>query len=180
MKKTLFICCCVLFFAGCATTPVRQEGDAPSPFYNIPDPIQCVPYARDVSGIPIRGNAHTWWNQAAGRYERSNMPKPRAVMVLSKTKRLRYGHLAVVKEVIDPRHIDVTHSNWGGNRVTRCVIYRSMRVKDISIQNNWSKVRFWNYNSNSYGRIYEVSGFIYVPEDVLSNFDVTDEYKGGK
>ena len=28
--------------------------------------LQCVPYARQVSGIRIFGDAHTWWDQAEG------------------------------------------------------------------------------------------------------------------
>ena len=34
----------------------------------LPPYLQCVPYARDVTGIDIYGDAHTWWQQAAGRY----------------------------------------------------------------------------------------------------------------
>ena len=29
--------------------------------------LQCVPYARQVSGIQIYGDAWTWWDQAEGR-----------------------------------------------------------------------------------------------------------------
>ena len=28
---------------------------------------QCVPYARMVSGVDLRGTAPPWWNEAAGR-----------------------------------------------------------------------------------------------------------------
>lgn len=130
-------------------------------YYKVSEPIQCVPYARQVSGIPIRGNAHTWWYQAAGRYHRSNMPIVGSVMVLSKTQRLRYGHIAVVKRVIDSRNIEVEHSNWGGDRATRSFVYKRMPVKDVSAGNDWSRARFWNYPSSSYGSVYPVSGFIY-------------------
>ena len=47
------------------------EGDAAS---DLPY-LQCVPYARQVSGIRIFGDAHTWWDQAAGHYARGNRPK---------------------------------------------------------------------------------------------------------
>lgn len=33
--------------------------------------LQCVPFARQLSGIRIFGDARTWWNQAQGRYLRS-------------------------------------------------------------------------------------------------------------
>ena len=35
---------------------------------DLPPYLQCVPYARQVSGIRIYGDAHTWWDQAEGRY----------------------------------------------------------------------------------------------------------------
>lgn len=121
-----------------------------------------MPYARNVSGIPIRGNAHTWWVQAKEKgYTRSARPKVGSVMVLSKTSRLKYGHLAVVTRIIDSRNIEVEHANWGGNRETRMIAYKRMPVVDTSKNNNWSSARFWNYPSASYGSVYKVSGFIY-------------------
>lgn len=160
-----------LFLSACAATGVNNYKIPPEPNYNhsnfspayykIKTPIQCVPHARKVSGIPIRGNAHTWWTQAAGKYQRSARPKVGAVMVLSKTKRLRYGHIAVVKRIVDSRNIEVEHANWGGTRSERAIIYTRMPVKDVSANNDWSRSRFWNYPSKSYGSIYPVSGFIY-------------------
>ena len=41
---------------------------------------QCAPFARMISGISIRGNANTWWSQAAGRYLRGSLPKVGAVL----------------------------------------------------------------------------------------------------
>jgi surface antigen len=123
--------------------------------------MQCVPYARERSGIPIRGDAHTWWKQAKGKYRRSNKPKEGAVMVLSKTSRLRHGHLAVVEKIIDSRTIEVAHSNWGSDRDSRCVIYKAMPVRDVSKRGDWSCARFFNYETNAFGSPYKVSGFIY-------------------
>jgi len=155
----VFTCCFVLFGCASSTGPIKPPS-SPA-YYKISEPIQCVPHARKVSGIPIRGNAHTWWTQAAGRYERSNRPIVGSVMVLSKTSRLRYGHVAVVKRVIDSRNIEVEHANWGGDRATRAIIYKRMPVKDVSTNNDWSRSRFWNYPSSTYGSVYPVSGFIY-------------------
>ena len=120
---------------------------------------QCVPFARRASGIQIRGNAHTWWRQAASD-KRSETPKPGAVMVLSKTNRLRLGHVAVVKEIVHEREINVTHTNWGWNRNTRLMVYDSMRVKDVSDAGDWSKAVFWNPHGRHFGSAYQVSGFI--------------------
>lgn len=127
----------------------------------LPKPVQCVPYARNLSGIEIYGNAHTWWDQAATRYARGYMPQPGAVLVLSKTDRMRYGHVAVVQRVLSPREIEVAHSNWGSDFETRRMAYDAMRVQDISPHNDWSLVRFWNYHIGQYGLPYTVSGFIY-------------------
>lgn len=148
----------VLFLASCSSV---YKGDAP--YYRIQKNIQCVPYAREASSIPIRGDAHTWWYQAEGRYERSSVPKVGAVMVLSKTTRLNFGHVAVVTKVIDSRNIEVEHANWGGTPHTRSFVYTSMPVKDVSPNNDWSKARFWHYPSSTYGSVYPVSGFIYSP-----------------
>ena len=142
--------------------PSRPSADA---FYRIREPLQCVPYAREISGVQIRGNAHTWWNKAAGKYQRGSVPRVGSVMVLSKTSRLKYGHIAVVKRIIDNRNIEVTHANWGGDRYTRSYVYNHMPVVDTSPNNDWSKARFWHYPSSSYGRVYSVSGFIYPNAD---------------
>lgn len=161
MRLELFVtitCCFVLLSCSTIDSYVPSLGAS---YYTVAQPIQCVPYARKVSGIPIRGNAHTWWTQASGRYERSNTPKVGSVMVLSKTSRLKYGHLAVVKRVINSRNIEVEHSNWGGDRATRSVVYKRMPVKDASANNDWSRARFFHYPSKTYGSVYPVSGFIY-------------------
>lgn len=159
----LFILTCVIL-CGCSSTketipPKFSTQNAQG--YSIAKPISCVPYARDVSGIQIRGNAHTWWPQALGRYKRGYTPQVGSVFVLSKSSRLKYGHLSVVKRVINNRIIEVTHSNWGSSQAQRAMIYTRMRVEDLSSRNDWTRVRFWNYHTNAYGSPYIASGFIY-------------------
>lgn len=122
---------------------------------------QCVPYARDTSGIQIYGDAHTWWDKAPPRYQRGYTPRPGSVLVLKNTARMRSGHLAVVKQVLNSREIDVTHSNWGNSWNTRRIIYDSARVRDVSANNDWSAVSFWNYSHNVFGAPYAAHGFIY-------------------
>ncbi len=70
-----------------------------------PAPLQCVPYARAVSGISIRGDAWTWWHTAKGRYRRGAMPMVGAVLVLKRTRRLRLGLIAVVRRITVNRTI---------------------------------------------------------------------------
>lgn len=184
MRKILVLMSFAVLVSSCSSqnaAPVRMGSQtmAPAPtskpasyysqnskaYYPIPNQKQCVPHAREVSGIPIRGNAYTWWYQAEGQYKRGRRPEVGAVMVLSKTKRLRNGHLAVVKRVIDKRNIEVEHTNWGGSLKERCIVYTRMPVKDISPNNDWSQTRFWNYPSESYGSVYRNSGFIYAPKN---------------
>ena len=42
----------------------------------LPSYLLCVPYARQLTGIQIFGDAHTWWDQAEGRYARGFKPGP--------------------------------------------------------------------------------------------------------
>lgn len=153
----------LLLLAGCAGIDISEPVTS-SPYATVrrvSSPVQCVPYARDVSGIWIRGDAYTWWDSAAPRYQRGHAPRPGAVMVLARTKQMKHGHLAVVKDIIGPRQINVTHSNWGNDRRSRRLIYDSMRVEDISPRNDWSSVRFWNIEDNVFGFPYAARGFIY-------------------
>jgi surface antigen len=120
--------------------------------------LQCVPYARELSGIDLRGDAWTWWNQAAGRYERSASPQVGAVLVLSKSRRLRLGHLAVVAEVVNSREIIVHQANW----LNAGRVHRYTPVRDVSKNNDWSEVRVWYTPGQVYGaRHYPAYGFIY-------------------
>lgn len=141
--------------AGCATTGAAY--------------MQCVPYARENSGIEIYGNAYTWWDKAKSRYSRGNNPEPGAVLVLSKTNKLKYGHVAVVKKIKDKRKIEVAHANWGKDLIGRGNIYNSMDVVDVSKDNDWSRVRFWDYASETYGYIYPVRGFVYNRKQTVQN-----------
>lgn len=121
-------------------------------------PLQCVPYARQLSGLDIRGDAWSWWPAAEGRYLRARSPAVGAVLVLSKTRRLRHGHLAVVTRLIGPREVLVEHANW----LNRGRIHRNVPVVDVSPANDWSHVRLWYVPGNHLGgHVYPASGFIH-------------------
>ena len=121
------------------------------------NPLQCVPYARQLSNIQIRGNAWTWWEQAEGRYPRSSHPRAGAVMVL-KPKQNSLGHVAYVEEVIDNRTALVSHANW----LNKGRIHRLAPVIDVSEANDWSSVRFWNTEGGHFGgNTYYPYGFIH-------------------
>jgi hypothetical protein len=120
--------------------------------------LQCVPYARAQSGIDIRGNALTWWGQAEGRYNRGPQPRVGAVLAFRPTRAMPIGHVAVVAEVVDSRHIYLNHANWSGpGRIER----RALAV-DVSENGDWSAVRVWYASQGSLGvRANPTFGFIY-------------------
>jgi len=74
--------------------------------------LQCAPFARQISGIQLFGNASTWWTQAEGRYTRGGAPKVGAILSFQATSHMRAGHVAVVSSVESARVIRVTHANW--------------------------------------------------------------------
>ncbi|MEZ5930444.1 MAG: CHAP domain-containing protein [Alphaproteobacteria bacterium] len=121
-------------------------------------PLQCVPYARELSHIEIRGNAWTWWDQAEGRYPRGSHPHKGSVMVLKKKNTSSLGHVAYVEEVVDSRTVLVSHANW----LNKGRVHKHMPVIDISKNNDWSAVRFWNGDGGHFGgNIYHPYGFVH-------------------
>lgn len=115
----------------------------------------CVPFARLVTGMDIRGNARTWWSQAEGRYVRGHKPQIGAVMAFAASRSMPKGHVAVVSEVISDREILLDHANWERNRITTDV-----RAVDVSEHGDWSVVRVAN-DAGTLGRTNPVHGFIY-------------------
>ncbi|HEX8446552.1 MAG TPA: CHAP domain-containing protein [Sphingomonas sp.] len=123
---------------------------------------ECVPFARAMSGIQLYGDAWTWWTQADGRYARGNRPKVGAVLVFRPIGAMRLGHVAVVSQVVGPRVVMVTHSNWSRIGGTRGQVERDVTVTDISDQGDWSRVRVWYHQDDALGGSgYPTFGFIY-------------------
>lgn len=126
--------------------------------------LQCVPYARSVSGIIIHGDAGTWWDQAEASYQRGARPKVNAVLVFQPSSAMPLGHVAVVQEIIDERHILLNHANWSRPGM---IEHRALAI-DVSNNGDWSQVRVWYGPTRSLGaRPNPAFGFIYsapVPE----------------
>ena len=119
--------------------------------------LQCVPFARRETGVEIFGDAHTWWAQAAARYERTGAPSEKAVMVLRGYGDANRGHVAVVREIVSPRLIVVDHANW----LNAGEITRDVPIRDVSEAGDWSQVQVWNVPGRHWGgRTYNVQGFI--------------------
>ncbi len=142
-----------------AGAAVRGHSSSGPRIIEVSRPLQCVPYARELSAIQIRGDAWTWWGSAEGRFERGTQPRVGAVLVLRRKGRSR-GHLAVVTRIVDDREIIVNHANW----LNRGRIHLDTPVRDVSPRNDWSAVRFWYTPANVLGKsTYPAYGFIYPP-----------------
>ncbi|MBW4961451.1 CHAP domain-containing protein [Sulfitobacter sp. CW3] len=170
-----FLCLGLLFAAGCAQSPsglrTLSSADINPELHAMAirevralqsqgRRVWCVPFARNASGVNIRGNANTWWSQAKGQYTRGKEPTAGAVMAFKGTNRNPMGHVAVVSKVVSPREVLVDHANWERNKISL-----QMSVIDVSPRNDWSNVRLES-QPGTYGRGYPINGFIY-PDNKL-------------
>lgn len=128
----------------------------------LPGYLQCVPYARQVSGIQIYGDARTWWGQAEGRYARGHTPRIGAVMAFRPYGNMRLGHVAAVSDILDSRTVLLRHANWSPINGRRGQIENDVRAIDVSPNNDWSQVRVWYAPIQALGGTsWPVEGFIY-------------------
>jgi surface antigen len=124
--------------------------------------LQCAPFARQVSGIQLFGNAAGWWGQASGKYARGDAPKVGSVLVFKATGAMRVGHVAMVSQIVSDREIRVTHANWSVINGHRGQIERDVRVIDASAAGDWSQVKVWYAPIHGLGiKSYPVYGFVY-------------------
>lgn len=136
---------------------VSGGGSAELPAY-----LQCVPYARQVTGIQIYGDAWTWWDQAAERYERGFRPKVGAVMAFKPHGNMRLGHVAAVSRIVNSRTVLLRHANWSPINGRRGQIEDNVRAIDVSPDNDWSEVRVWFDPIQAIGGTsWPIQGFIY-------------------
>jgi len=132
------------------TAAVRQPG------------INCAPFARELSGVALYGEAADWWGAAAGRYGRGRVPQVGAVLVLPRQDRLPSGHVAVVSLILAARQIKVIQANW-----EKDVVDQDQLVVDVSERNDWSAIRVWYPPVNQMGaHLYRATGFIAPPQPV--------------
>ena len=128
--------------------------------------ISCVPYARQATGMAISGNGWQWWGNAAGSYARGHHPEAGSVLAFRATGGMRHGHVAVVSQIVAPRHLLIDHANWGGPGIRRGSVMQDVHVIDVSDNNDWTDVRVQvGRDASSYGRAYPTYGFIYNRPD---------------
>ncbi len=139
----------LLGLAGCGAGP-------PSPRIGDAATIECAPFARQVSGIQLYGDAASWWDQAEGRYQRRSDPVAGGVLVFRRSARLPSGHVSVVATLVSDHEIRVTQANWVHHRITR-----DEPVVDVSEGHDWSQVRVWWAPVHALGSsVYPTYGFI--------------------
>lgn len=128
----------------------------------LPPYLQCVPYARQVSGISIYGDAYTWWDQADGRYAKGRTPRVGAVLAFKPHRNMRLGHVAAVSKIVDSRRVLLRHANWSPINGRRGQIENDVMAVDVSEANDWSAVRVWYDPIQALGKTaWPVHGFIY-------------------
>lgn len=128
----------------------------------LPPYLQCVPYARQASGIQIYGDAWTWWGQAAERYERGFRPRVGAVMAFKPHGNMRLGHVAAVSRIVNSRTVLLRHANWSLINGRRGQVEDNVRAIDVSPDNDWSEVRVWFDPIQAIGGTsWPIQGFIY-------------------
>lgn len=121
--------------------------------------INCAPFARELSGIALYGDAASWWDQSRGRYRRANRPMLGAALVFRREPRLPAGHVSVVTRLIGPRQVAVTQANWVTGELDQ-----DQLVVDVSPANDWTEVRVWWPPSGLLGsHEYSAYGFILPP-----------------
>src|ERR1700742_3746066 len=125
-------------FAMAAVLMILTGGSAHADDY-----LQCVPFARMVSGIQLFGDAWTWWQKAAGKYAQGFTPKTGAVLVFKPSGVMNKGHVAVVSHVLTDRIIQVNHANWSVIDGARGKVENDVTVVDVSPAGNWSQVKVW-------------------------------------
>jgi surface antigen len=124
--------------------------------------LQCVPFARMMSGIELFGDAWTWWEKAAGKYAQGFTPKSGAVLVFKPNGVMTKGHVAVVSHVLTDRVIQVSHANWSIIEGARGQIEKDVTVVDVSPAGDWSQVKVWYDPIRDLGNtVYPTYGFIY-------------------
>jgi surface antigen len=141
-------------------------GSAPAPRLSAGGPagaqypgIACAPFARELSGIALYGDAASWWDQASGQYRRDNRPILGAALVFRREQRLPAGHVSVVSRLLGPRQIQVTQANWVPGQLDE-----DQLVVDVSERNDWTLVRVWYPPVNQLGaHSYPAYGFIDPP-----------------
>jgi surface antigen len=143
--------------AGCGSPSPRTGANLAASSHH--PGLECAPFARELSGLALYGDADTWWDEADGQYGRSNRPGVGSVLVFRRSGRLPAGHVSVVSRVLTPRQIEVIQANWVPDELDQ-----DQLIVDVSERNDWTEVRVWYPPVNQMGAYaYPTYGFILPP-----------------
>ncbi|USU10489.1 CHAP domain-containing protein [Sphingomonadaceae bacterium OTU29MARTA1] len=140
---------------------------------------QSVPFTRAGTGIKLYGDAWTWWDQAAGKYERGTVPRVGSAIAFAKTDRLPRGHVATVSRIVEKRVLMLTHANWSRRNGERSNIEQDVTLYDVSDRNDWSMVKVWFRDVDGLGDgVFPVRGFIYSSNPSAQLKSSNPDYEG--
>lgn len=141
--------------------------------FNVSYAIQCVPYARMITGIMIYGDAHTWWSQAPGLgYTRGDDPEIKAVISFPIQSGMPVGHVGVVRSIVSSNKIKIDHANMPADGQVRT------GVEVIDVSGNWTRVKVgggsteWNINGFIYDDFVSKCIHQYPPDSSCSGEDI--------
>jgi hypothetical protein len=116
---------------------------------------ECVPFAREMSGIQIYG-----------KYDRGRQPRVGAVLAFKPHGSMQLGHVAMVSKIVDDRTVKLTHANWSLINGRRGQIERNVTAIDVSEAGDWSRVKVWFAPLQDLGKTsWPTHGFIYPGAD---------------
>jgi len=132
---------------------------------------ECVAFVADNGwGSLANNDAKDWWAaaQVNNEYQSGSLPRVGAVMVIDAwgdSGASKYGHVAIVKEIIDDKTILIDHANFD----SADTVSLDRMVYDVSASpSHWQNIKIqWN-DYNPGGTTYPVLGFIYPVELVTS------------
>lgn len=164
MRPRIRSACLVLLLAGLLQACASAPHGGPTASGQIYPGIACAPFARELSGIALYGDAANWWDAANGRYQRANRPVLGSALVFRRESRLPSGHVSVVSRILASRQVQVTQANWVPGELDE-----NQLVVDVSERNDWTAVRVWWPPIGQLGsHVYPTYGFIYPPEPETS------------
>ena len=139
-----------------------------TPVQALNEGLQCVPYARALTGVEIRGDAHTWWGQAEGRYRARRPAKGWRGDGLCPAWQYAAGPCRGGAAIRRQAHVLISHANWSTIDGGRGHIEDDVRVVDATEANDWSRVRVWYTPNAALGTTeWPLHGFIYPADAEL-------------
>lgn len=142
---------------------------------------QCVPYVRYETGIPIYGDAHTWYYKAKSLGYATGDAERKSAIVVFKKGALPYGHVGIIKSIDADNKITIRDSNWCSNNCEIISEDQFNVVSSTQLQSGSKTYDLWGYIYCNVSVSYEVVNFhaknegseITVKEQIDKNTQLT-------